>query len=702
MLIPIELLRKNDTLFPATDKQVAGIKTKISEEDGPTLDGPAKAALRKQMIQDTAPDPVDAYERYIGNNDLLPINYLSIGTQKSMSVGRLRYTDLTSNSLAMATGFLITPDLILTNHHVFQGKDLFKDALIDFDYAYDAAGQELPKISFVINPDKFFYTFKDLDFTLVGIETKDQTGAHAIQERGYLVLNPMVGKAGIGDSATIIQYPDGNYEQIGLRENQILDMSDPNSIIYKTDTSPGTSGSPVFNDQWQVIALHSSGVAKKNRAGDYIDKTGQVIPVVNGKVDSTQVVWTSNSGIRISALMKQIFSAAEITNDPKIQFLKSPGYSDSSKLSSSSSPKGFESVTIPELSTATNTNKNYSAMEPCINIPNNTGTVNIYLDSTKTGSSSLRMQQGRVALDDDADESKKLAAAQDFSDCKGFQTKGFLSLETPIPSLSKDLARQAVPLTANPKSNLLQYYYYSSIQHAIRKMPLVSMINVEGNVGDRKDSTKRVDNWLQDNRIDSEVQLSDAYYLKSGFDKGHMCRREDADYGSNAAAALLAANTTCMYTNACPQVPKLNRAPGLWGSLEKIILEQGVKKEDGVESKISVYNGPIFVDSDPVYLSVQVPLRFFKIVVWLNGKNEKKTTAFVLSQEDLVSGIQFEELDFNKEFITHQCSVAYIEKLTNLTFDMIHDWDTYVAPKKGQAVNSVEAKDVTAHMKKNK
>ncbi len=698
MQIPIDLLRKTEVRFPATDQQVAEIKNKIQTEDGPTLDGPVRAAQRKQMIAETAPDPVDAYERYIGKNDLLPINYLGIGDIKSKAVGRLRYTDLSSSSLAMATGFLISPDLILTNHHVFQGKDLFKDALIDFDYAYDASGKELTKIVFQINPEKFFYTFKDLDFSLVGIEAKDQTGTHMIQDRGYLILNPNVGKAGVGDSATIIQYPDGNYQQVGLRENQILDLSDPNSMIYQTDTSPGTSGSPVFNDQWQVIALHSAGVAKKDKTGNYIDKSGQPIPVVDGKVDSTRVVWVSNSGIRVSALMKQITGDASIQKDPKIQFLSSPSYSDAKKIVSISAPKPNEAITIPDMNIPVD-NTNDSNM-PSINIPNNTGTINIYTNGK--GYPSVKMQQSAVQLDADAEESKKITTDQDFANCKGFQTKGFLSFETPLPSLSKKLARQAVPLTGNAQSNALEYFYYSTIQHAIRKMPIVSAINVEGNVADRKDSSKRVDHWLQDNRIDPDTQLSDAYYAKSGFDKGHMSRREDADYGAKAADALLAANMTCMYTNACPQVPKLNRAPGLWGDLEKIILEQGVKKEAGAESKICVYNGPVFLDSDPVYQSVQVPMRFFKIVVWINGKNEKKTTAFILSQEDLVGGIQFEELDFNKEFITHQCSVSFIEGLTGLTFDKIRSWDTFKAPAKNKNVVPVESKDVVSHVKKNK
>ncbi|HZZ75444.1 MAG TPA: trypsin-like peptidase domain-containing protein, partial [Puia sp.] len=502
MQIPIDLLHKTETRFPATDQQVADIKNKILREDGPTLDGPVRAAQRKQMITETAPDPVDAYERYIGKNDLLPINYLSIGNIKSKPVGRLRYTDLTSSSMAMATGFLISPDLILTNHHVFQGKDLFKDALIDFDYAYDAGGQEMTKIVFQISPERFFYTCQDLDFTLVGIEPKDHTGTHTINERGFLILNPNTGKAGVGDAATIIQYPDGNYQQVGLRENQILDLSDPNSMIYQTDTSPGTSGSPVFNDQWQVIALHSAGVAKKDAAGNYVDKSGRPIPVVDGKVDSTQVVWVSNSGIRVSALMKQITGDAAIKNDPKIQFLSSPNYSDAKNMISISAPKAGEAFTIPDLTVSSN-NTNDSNM-PTITIPGNTGTINIYTNGSRYPS--VQIQQGAVQSDADAEESKKITTDQDFANCKGFQAKGFLGFETPLPSLSKKLARQAVPLTANPKSNVLDYFYYSTIQHAIRKMPLISAINVEGNVADRKDSSKRVDRWLQDNRIDPDTQ----------------------------------------------------------------------------------------------------------------------------------------------------------------------------------------------------
>jgi endonuclease G len=65
-----------------------------------------------------------------------------------------------------------------------------------------------------------------------------------------------------GEYLTIIQHPSGGDKQIALRENQLLKI-DTHTLWYRTDTSPGSSGSPVFNDVWQVVALHHSGVPKK-------------------------------------------------------------------------------------------------------------------------------------------------------------------------------------------------------------------------------------------------------------------------------------------------------------------------------------------------------------------------------------------------------------------------------------------------------
>jgi endonuclease G len=220
-------------------------------------------------------------------------------------------------------------------------------------------------------------------------------------------------------------------------------------------------------------------------------------------------------------------------------------------------------------------------------------------------------------------------------------------------------------------------------------MPIVSVINIDGDPEKRKDHTPRKDHWLRDNRIDLDVQLNDKIYRNSRFDKGHMSRREDANWGDTGGEAHRNAVLTCMHTNACPQVPALNQSSrkGLWGQLENLVLEGGVKEEEGKSAKICVYNGPIFDPNDRVLKGsdgIQVPVSFFKVIVWLNGKGQKKTTAFILSQEDLVDDGQFEVLAFDEleEFKEHECSISALEKLTGLVFTGIREWDTYKSKNK--------------------
>lgn len=56
----------------------------------------------------------------------------------------------------------------------------------------------------------------------------------------------------------IIQHPGGGPKQIGLYHNTVV-FAGEGRVQYLTDTLPGSSGAPVFNDTWQVVALHHSG-----------------------------------------------------------------------------------------------------------------------------------------------------------------------------------------------------------------------------------------------------------------------------------------------------------------------------------------------------------------------------------------------------------------------------------------------------------
>lgn len=123
MQIPVSLLQKNENQFSLTSNEIDKRKKDINNEDAIQLDGLDHALKRRSMLAKVASENLnDAFERYIGNNDLVPINYLEIGYRKSKAIGRLRFFDCDINRNAMATAFLISPDLILTNHHVFKCK----------------------------------------------------------------------------------------------------------------------------------------------------------------------------------------------------------------------------------------------------------------------------------------------------------------------------------------------------------------------------------------------------------------------------------------------------------------------------------------------------------------------------------------------------------------------------------------------------
>jgi V8-like Glu-specific endopeptidase len=59
----------------------------------------------------------------------------------------------------------------------------------------------------------------------------------------------------------VIGYPKGSpFIQLSLHDTLLLE-SEGRHAHYRSPTEPGSSGSPVFDDQWQVIALHHRSVA---------------------------------------------------------------------------------------------------------------------------------------------------------------------------------------------------------------------------------------------------------------------------------------------------------------------------------------------------------------------------------------------------------------------------------------------------------
>ncbi|MGH7552211.1 MAG: trypsin-like serine peptidase [Longimicrobiales bacterium] len=116
-------------------------------------------------------------------------------------------------------------------------------------------------VVFALDPDLFFYANEELDFAIVGVAAGAADGQR-LTELGHLPLIPVNGKILVGHAISIIQHPDGGPKKYGVRDNELLIAPAETDLFleYTTDTLPGSSGAPAFNKDWEVVALHHSGV----------------------------------------------------------------------------------------------------------------------------------------------------------------------------------------------------------------------------------------------------------------------------------------------------------------------------------------------------------------------------------------------------------------------------------------------------------
>ncbi|MDP4099135.1 DNA/RNA non-specific endonuclease [Paenibacillus sp. P96] len=246
---------------------------------------PVEAATADKIaVREAAIDPRDGLglERVIGNNDLFPVSYLEAGMQAAKSVCRIEVRDHIGRVIGYGTGFLVSPSLLLTNNHVLPREEDTLYSAVQFNYELDMNFKERQMKSFNCAPKRLFLTDAELDFTLVAVDEEASDGTR-LSDFGYLKLYSEPGKILEGEYVSIIQHPQGAPKMVAIRENRVTDMLE-HFIHYSTDTRAGSSGAPVFNDQWMVAALHHAGVPDPNDSAAFI----------------------ANEGVRISSILQAI------------------------------------------------------------------------------------------------------------------------------------------------------------------------------------------------------------------------------------------------------------------------------------------------------------------------------------------------------------------------------------------------------------
>ncbi|WP_233508238.1 trypsin-like serine peptidase [Spongiactinospora gelatinilytica] len=171
-----------------------------------------------------------------------------------------------------------------------------RQAIAEFDAQVTI--DNVPGVStrFALDPGAFFIAHPDLDFALV-LVAPGADGRPAGETFGWNRLSVQTGKLVIGEPVNIIGHPNGRLKEISIRENRLEVRLDA-FIQYQADTEPGSSGSPVFNDQWEVTALHHSGVPETDDKGRILRHDGHVWEEGDG---DDAVHWISDEGVRISA-----------------------------------------------------------------------------------------------------------------------------------------------------------------------------------------------------------------------------------------------------------------------------------------------------------------------------------------------------------------------------------------------------------------
>jgi len=628
---------------------------------------------RKQFLRDSLQDISRAdhfYERIIAGNELQDINYLERGAVAARAVGRIairRRGILTG----WGTGFLIAPNVLLTNHHVLPDAALAKSSQAHFAYERTYQGEESGPCVFALEPDRLFHADEKLDFAVVGISSQAENSDEPLSSYGYLPLLEVTGKVADGEWLSIIQHPNGELKQVCVRENKLLKRTE-NELWYSTDTLGGSSGSPVFNNDWYVVALHHSGVARK--VGDAVQTVDgrDFVPGVDGE---NNIDWIANEGIRVSRIVSKL--RERLPHHPLMQpvFSATP---ETARVGLFRTPCGDDALysllpTVPAHRSEEETVMNASpAPSP--------RTISLTLQIASDGS--VRLQDQAFA---EAAVIEPLAAGRalpfdvqfdyDYGTRQGFALD-FLGIASSVvvdlPRLSPSLLQKAAPLIGStvgwPGQYVLDYRNYSVVMHAQRRLAIYSAANVD--YSNRYKLGRAGDIWRSDPRISEDHQLGNFYYKNNRFDRGHLSRREDLEYGSTVRDALASAADTCHWTNCTPQHDSFNQGRSLWLGLESYVLEETIFKSD---LKVQVITGPVFEEDDPVYKSfpnIQYPVRYWKLLVALDTEGAPSATAYILDQSRAIAqfGLLPKEAAPFGAYQTYQVTVEELERISQLTF----------------------------------
>jgi len=212
----------------------------------------------------------DQYEKVLGKDRYKSFKWYLTGLERAAGVAQI--CDQSDNGLG--TGFLLRgqdvheqfkdkPWVLVTNAHVISDNPAEQNSvpgslspgevIVRFEASLADENFELERVLFS-SPRN------ELDCTILSFSTPPSKLPNVIP---YEIPRRMPLK-GKNQRVYIIGHPKGGNLSFSINDNLLLDHKEP-KVHYRAPTEGGSSGSPVFNQDWKLIALHHAGGLKMKK-----------------------------------------------------------------------------------------------------------------------------------------------------------------------------------------------------------------------------------------------------------------------------------------------------------------------------------------------------------------------------------------------------------------------------------------------------
>lgn len=208
---------------------------------------------------------IEAARDMIEADNSVPMTFADQARSISKAVGRVT----TRNGRPMGSCFMISRRLLATADHVLRNADL-SARRVEFNFE-ERDSVPNTRARFTLAPDAFFLSRDELGFDCAIVALGESVDGTAFMP-GHCPLSDRGNKHALGFFANLIHHPGRKTKQFVLRENRLIDRPDesrPNGgagvgdrrelLAYRGQTDGGSSGAPVFNDVFDVVAVHFWG-----------------------------------------------------------------------------------------------------------------------------------------------------------------------------------------------------------------------------------------------------------------------------------------------------------------------------------------------------------------------------------------------------------------------------------------------------------